>query len=161
MRVLFIFVTLTLFAQQTEFRMPCTLGINSINGIPSSVCYIIPGAIITPASLTTPATMILPVNISPQSGTESGIIVTINRSTGQVGLAVNPVNIPFLDLQNTYSGALNDFSGSQFLLSGARGQSQPPCTLEGTVWYIPGNAITNGQLQVCQNQSGNFSWVNH
>lgn len=106
---------------------------------------------------------------SPQSGTESGIIVSQNSATGAVGLAVNPINVPLVDAQNTFSGGFNDFSGSAVMLPGSRGEQQLNCVqlLEGTIWYTPGSPMpsnptappTNGITQVCSNLSGIFSWV--
>lgn len=39
--------------------------------------------------------------------------------------------------------------------------TQPTCAAgyEGVIWYAKGGASGNGSLQVCQNQSGNYSWV--
>ena len=38
-----------------------------------------------------------------------------NSATGAVGLAVNPINVPLVDAQNTFSGALNDFCGKAMI----------------------------------------------
>ena len=98
-----------------------------------------------------------------------GIIVAQNAN-GQVQLTANPTVMPFLGLQNTYSGGFNDFSGSLIVLPG--GQSpltpvappppQPPCTIRGAMWFVQGNGSTiPDQVQICQNQSGTMAWVAH
>jgi hypothetical protein len=53
--------------------------------------------------------------------------------------------------------------GVQYLLPGTVGQAQPTCALalEGTPWYTKGSGVANGVFQICQNQSGTYSWVTH
>jgi hypothetical protein len=41
--------------------------------------------------------------------------------------------------------------------------SQPTCAaaIEGMLWYHKGSGSSPGSLQICQNQSGTFTWVTH
>ena len=94
---------------------------------------------------------------------QSSSVIVEQTQNGQVQLSVSPITVPFLGLQNTYSGAFNDFSASMIFLPGSRGAPQPPCVqeLEGTLWYTRGSAMGSGVYQICQNQSGTLMWVAH
>lgn len=43
------------------------------------------------------------------------------------------------------------------------GEAQQTCAaaIEGKFWYTKGSGSSNGSLQICQNQSGTYSWVTH
>lgn len=78
--------------------------------------------------------------------------LTINNGTTPIAL-YRPSNAlaPF---------AFESLYGSLFATSS---QSQPTCQvgIEGLMWYRNGSGSTNGILQVCQNQSGTYSWITH
>jgi hypothetical protein len=75
-----------------------------------------------------------------QGATATGDILDVKNSTGVVA-------------KFTQQGALQETPSG----------TQPTCssTTEGLFWYTKGSGSTNGSLQVCQDQSGTFSWVTH
>ncbi len=67
----------------------------------------------------------------------AGIVVLQNPVTGHTALSVNTATVPLLGTTNTFSGALNDFSGSQLRVT--TGSGAPPastCTGATTVGYL-------------------------
>jgi hypothetical protein len=141
-------------------QIPCPLdpigegvitGIASVNGVSQQACFTIAPPPVKP-----------PFNLYQALAQGQGIYIS-QLPNGKVKLIANAAEVPFLGLQNTYSGAFNDFSASQIFLPGSRGAPQPNCVqaLEGTAWYTPGSATFGGVFQVCQNQSGVFAWVTH
>lgn len=91
----------------------------------------------------------------------------LNRNQADAIAALN-----LLQQSATSTGDILDASNSVGIVAGFTQQgalfqrpsgTQPTCAtaIEGTFWYTKGSASTNGALQVCQNQSGTFSWVTH
>ena len=73
---------------------------------------------------------------------------------------VNPTIVAAAVVSNSQG---RQVASSAALLPGAVGEAKPTCAAayEGYPYYTPGSGGTNGALQVCQNQSGSFSWVTH
>ena len=99
----------------------------------------------------------------PSFAVGGGLGTNFEQSSGALSFFVNPVFVPLVGVENTFTGAFNDFSASALFLPGSRGATRPACvqSLEGTDWYLPGGAVTSGTYQICQNQNGVFQWVIH
>jgi hypothetical protein len=93
----------------------------------------------------------------------TGITLIQNPATGHTTVAANPSTLPFLGLQNTFSGALNDFSSSQLRVTTGSGiPSSNTCGSAGNVGYVyvrNDARAPNASYYVCsQTGTGVYSW---
>jgi hypothetical protein len=93
----------------------------------------------------------------------TGITIIQNPTTGHTTVAANPTTLPFLGLQNTFSGALNDFSASQVrLTTGAGVPSSATCGSASNVGYVyirnDAKAANSSHYICSQTGAGVYSW---
>jgi hypothetical protein len=92
----------------------------------------------------------------------AGVIVMQNPTTGHTQVSVNPATVPLLGTTNTFSGALNDFGGSQIrVTTGAGVPRQAVCTGPSTVGYLyvrSDAAAANSSVYACD-LTGPSTWA--
>jgi hypothetical protein len=92
----------------------------------------------------------------------TGVIVMQNPLTGHTQVSVNPATVPLLGATNTFSGALNDFGGSQIrVTTGAGAPKQATCTGPSAVGYLyvrSDAAAANSSVYACD-LTGPSTWA--
>ena len=128
--------------QEARFTNAGALLMNSFGGLVSSNDgTLTPGNASTATKLNrNQADAIAALNLLQQNASSTGDILDLSNSVGIVA-------------KFTQQGAIVQTPSG----------TQPTCAsaTEGTFWYTKGSGSTNGALQICQNQSGTFSWVTH
>jgi hypothetical protein len=103
------------------------------------------------------------MNIAPASTTGDGLDLLMPTAsyTGYfLGGWVDSSTSATRSFGITPSGAWQELpSGTQPTCSATGGPNG--VSSEGTFWYTKGSGSTSGALQICQNQSGTYSWVTH
>ena len=101
------------------------------------------------------------------SGTGSGLTINVLSVSGNFPVYQNPNLHGSCDVSDTNLNRNATFitCGTESVTSlqlNYAGKTQPNCSAqegEGELWYIKGSGTTNGQLQICQNNSGTYAWT--